>query len=277
LVETLRDSFFDIIRVVPLLFLTSLLSDLFMRKANSDNKLIDRFTKYDYLGGSLLGIIPQCGIPVVMANLYSSGYITLGMLIAVFLSSSDEALILIGAHPEKLLFVVGLILFKILIAIAAGFLVNSLVKEKRNRIKACSADCTCPKCRKYIKLWINSLVYTAKLTLYLFITVFIINYGLDKLGQDSFEIIIGKSSYFQPVLAAFIGMVPSCASSVVLAEAFIKGAISLGALVSGLCANTGFGILVVLKELPLKKSIKIILILQLISILSGELILIFGR
>lgn len=118
MVEILIDSFKDTIRVVPLMFIIFLLVDYLMVKVNNDNKLIDKLSKYDYVGGSLLGVIPQCGIPVAMARLYSNGHITLGMLAAVFISSSDEALIIIGAHPEKLSFMFKLIFAKIVIAIA---------------------------------------------------------------------------------------------------------------------------------------------------------------
>jgi len=276
LVEILIDSFKDTIRVVPLLFIIFFLVDYMMLKVNKDNKLIERLSKYDYLGGSLLGIIPQCGIPVAMARLYSNGHISLGMLAAVFISSSDEALIIIGAHPEKLGFMFKLIVVKIFIAMVAGFLINLLIKEKRNRIKGCTINCDCPKCRRNKNILTHNLIYTARVTGFLIITVFIINFGVSKLGEESFHVILGKNTYLQPVFASLIGMIPSCLSSVVLAEAFIKGAIGVGPLMAGLCANTGYGILIVIKELSIKKAIKIIILIQGISITVGELIYIFG-
>jgi hypothetical protein len=277
LVEILTDSFLDTIKVVPLLFIIFFLVDFFMRRINEDNKFIGKLSKYDHFGGGLLGIIPQCGIPVAFANLYSSGHITLGMLIAIFISSSDEALLIIAAHPEKFLFILLIIVFKILIAIGSGFLVNLLIKEKRNRIKACGVDCSCPKCKKYKNIWVSNLVYTGKITLFLIITVFIINYGLDKLGQDNFNFILGKNNFLQPIFASLIGMIPSCVSSIVLAEAYIKGVIGFGTLIAGLCANTGYGILICLKELPLRKSIRIIFIIQFISIIIGEIVFFLWR
>ena len=276
MVEILIDSFKDTIKVVPLMFIIFLLVDYLMLRVNSDNKLIDKLSKYDYLGGSVLGIIPQCGIPVAMARLYSNGHITLGMLVAVFISSSDEALIIIGAHPEKLGFVLELIFIKIVIAIVSGFMVNLLIKEKRNRIKGCGINCDCPKCRRNKNILTHNLIYTARVTAFLIITVFIINFGVSKLGEEGFHLMLGKNTYLQPVFASLIGMIPSCLSSVVLAEAFIKGAIGIGPLVAGLCANTGYGVLIVMKELSLKKAVKIIILIQGISITVGELIYIFG-
>lgn len=276
MVEILIDSFKDTIKVVPLMFVIFLLTDYLMLRANKDNKLIDKLSKHDYLGGSLLGIIPQCGIPVAMAKLYSNGHITLGMLVAVFISSSDEALIIIGAHPEKLGFMFKLIFAKIIIAIVAGFIINLFIKEKRNRIKSCGINCDCPKCRRNKNVLVHNLIYTAKVIIFLIITVFIINFGVDKLGEESFHAILGKNTYLQPVFASLIGMIPSCFSSLILAEGYIKGAIGVGPLVAGLCANTGYGVLILMKELPLKKTIKIMIIIQAISITIGELIYIFG-
>ncbi|MEG0772691.1 putative manganese transporter [Clostridium sp.] len=276
MVEILIDSIRDTIKVVPLLFLIFLAIDYFMEKANNNNKFIDKISKYDFLGGSLFGIIPQCGIPVAMAKLYSNGHITLGMLIAVFISSSDEALIIIGAHPDKFGFVIGLVVVKIIIAMAAGFTINKLIKEKRNRIRVCDANCDCPMCRKHKNILVHNLIHTGRITVFLIITVFIINFGIEHFGQEAFYGVLGRNSFLQPIYASLIGMIPSCASSLVLAEGFIKGAIGLGPLVAGLCANTGYGILIIAKELPLKKTIKIILIVQGISIVIGEIIYMMG-
>ena len=276
MVEILIDSFKDTIKVVPLIFIIFFLVDYLMLRVNENNKLIEKFSKYDYLGGSLLGVIPQCGVPVAMARLYSNGHITLGMLVAVFISSSDEALIIIGAHPEKLGFMFKLIFVKIIIAVTSGFIINLLVKEKRNRIKGCSINCDCPKCKRRKNIIVNNLIYTARITAFLIITVFIINFGISKLGEESFHVILGKNTYLQPIFASLIGMIPSCLSSVVIAEAFIKGAIGIGPLVAGLCANTGYGVLILMKEVKFKKAMKIIILIQGISITVGELIYIFG-
>lgn len=277
MVEVLIDSVKDSIKVFPILFIIFILVDFILKKTNKENMLVDKALNYDYIGGSFLGLIPQCGIPVAMANLYSSGRITLGMLIAVFLSSSDEALIIIGAHPEKLSFVLKLVGIKILTAVTSGFLINTFFKEKINRLKSCGINCNCPRCKPHKNIFTDNLLHTLKITIYLIISVFIINFVLDRFGQDSFTMILGKNNFLQPVFAAFVGMIPSCASSVVLAEAYIKGAIGIGTLLSGLCANTGYGVLIILKELPLRKSMKIIIMLLAISITIGEIAFFLGR
>jgi hypothetical protein len=276
LVDILVDSIKDTVRVIPIIFLLFLFVDVFMLKVNKENRFIDRLSKYDVLGGGLLGIIPQCGIPVGFAKLYANGHITLGVLFAIFLSSSDEALIIIGAHPDQIGFVLKLMAVKILIGIAVGYIINLVIKEKRNRIKGCGADCTCPRCANDRNIFISSFIHTLRIALFLVLTVFLLNLGLERIGEEGLGTLLGKNTWIQPIYAALIGVIPSCMSSVVLAEGYLQGAVGLGALISGLCANTGYGILVVLKELPFKKAMGVIFLLLTISIVIGEIIFVIG-
>ncbi|TGE31725.1 putative manganese transporter [Desulfosporosinus sp. Sb-LF] len=269
--EILIDSFQDVIKVVPVLYLIILVSDWTTRKIQKGSPLFSRLSRLDVPGGAVLGIIPQCGISVAFAKLYGNGYISLGMLIAVFLSGSDEALIIIGAHPDKLPLMVQIIGIKLVVGIAAGILINLVVKEKRNRLKGCGLDCDCPKCGKHKNWIVNSVIHTLKLTLFLYVTVLIIGFGVNQFSEEGIYTLLGRDTFLQPVLAALIGMIPSCFSSILIAEGFIKGALGFGAMISGLLANTGFGVLVLFRELPVKKTLLIILLLQSISILVGEI------
>lgn len=272
MVDILIDSISDTAKTIPLLFIAFLLVDYLMNSINKDNHLIDKLSKYDCLGGAVLGVIPQCGIPVAMANLYSGGLISIGMLISVFISSSDEALIIIGSHPEKLLLMFEIMVSKVILGIFCGYVVNYLIKEKRNRFKIYDIGCDCVRCKSDKNIFVRNLIYTFKVFIFLAITVFLINLGMEKVGEEGLNSIIGKSSYLQPVYASLIGMIPSCMSSVVLAEGFIKGVIGFGPLIAGLCSNTGFGILIIFKGLGIKKGLKIAVLLQIISITIGELI-----
>ncbi len=276
MVEILIDSIKDTIKAAPVIFIIFLLVDLLMNRLSKGDKLIDSFTKYGYFGGAVLGAIPQCGISVAFAKLYSNGHITLGMLTAVFISGSDEALIIIGAQPKMLPTVFLILGLKIFVAIGAGFAVNRFIKEKRNRIKSsCGIGCTCPKCAKSGSIIINNLIHTAKIMVFLMLTVFVINLGIEKLGEEAFTGMLGKNTFLQPVYASLIGMIPSCFSSVLLAEAYVSNAIGFGALMAGLCANTGYGILIIFQKLSLKRALKVMLIVQAVSIFIGEIIFIF--
>lgn len=257
--------------VVPVLFLVILVANWITVKVKKGTPLFSRLAKWDVPGGALLGIIPQCGISVAFAKLYGNGYISLGMLIAVFLAGSDEALIIIGAHPDKLPLVLVIIGIKVLVAIGAGLLINLVIKEKRNRLSGCGIDCDCPKCGKHKNILVNTLVHTLKLTLYLYVTILIIGIGVDRFGEEGIYSLLGRNSFLQPIVASLIGMIPSCFSSVLIAEGYLQGALGFGSMMAGLLANTGFGILVLFRELPLKKTLLLILLLQAISILIGEI------
>ena len=271
MVKILIDSFQDVIKTVPVLFLVILLTNWITGKVNKGTPFFSRLARLDVPGGALLGIIPQCGISVAFAKLYGNGYISLGMLMAVFLAGSDEALIVIGAHPDKLPVMLEIIGIKVLVGTGAGWLINFMIKEKRNRLKWCGIDCDCPKCGKHKNIMVNSLVHTLKLTLFLYVTVLIIGIGADRFGEEGIYALLGRNTFLQPMFASLIGMIPSCFSSVLIAEGFLKGALGFGSMIAGLLANTGFGILVLFRELSLKKTLLIILLLQAISILVGEI------
>lgn len=276
MVEILIDSMKDTIKAAPVIFVIFLLVDLLMNRLNKGDKLMESFSKYGYFGGAMLGAIPQCGISVAFAKLYSNGHITLGMLTAVFISGSDEALIIIGAQPGMLPTAILILAIKIVVAFAAGYAVGRLVKEKRNRIKSsCGIGCTCPKCARSGSFIVNNLIHTAKIMLFLILTVFIINLGVERLGGEAFTAVLGKNTFLQPVIASLIGMIPSCFSSVLMAEAYTSGAIGFGALIAGLCANTGYGILIIFQKLSLGRALKVTLIVQAVSIFIGEIIFIF--
>jgi hypothetical protein len=223
LVEILIDSFQDVSKIVPVLFLVILFTNWMTVKFNKGTPFFSRLARLDVPGGALLGIIPQCGLSVAFAKLYGNGYISLGMLLAVFLAGSDEALIIIGAHPDRLPLMLGIIGIKICVAIVAGFIINLTVKEKRNRLKGCGIDCDCPKCGKHKNIFVNSLVHTLKLTLFLYVTVLIIGTLANQVGEDGLYTLLGGNTFLQPILASLIGMIPSCFSSVLIAEGYIKG------------------------------------------------------
>lgn len=277
MVDIFLDSLNDTAKTIPVLFIAFFLVDYLMNVLNKDNHLIDKLSKYDCLGGAILGVIPQCGIPVAMAKLYSGGMISIGMLMATFISSSDEALIVIGAYPEKLLLMFGIMMLKVILGVICGYAVNFFINEKNNRFKIYDIACDCDRCKTDNNIFVRNLIFTFKVFIFLVITVFLINLGMDKIGEEGLNAIIGTNSYLQPVYASLIGMIPSCMSSVILAEGFVKGIIGFGPLIAGLCSNTGFGILIIFKELGIKKGFKIALLLQVISITLGEVIYIVLR
>lgn len=276
MVDLLIDVIKDNIKVVPIIFVVFLLVDMLKEKTNK--RVMRKLSTFDVVGGGIMGIIPQCGIPVAMTNLYCKGVISFGVLMAVFLSSSDEALIIIGTHPDKVSFFIFLIVIKVVIGIGFGYLINLIIRTKcydkpvkeSAVIYNCGSIHGCGYESKSENLIVKNIKYTLKIFIFLVIIGFFVNLGMDKMGEDTLSHILGKKSLLQPIIAAFIGAIPSCASSVIVAQGYLEGAISFGALLAGLCANTGYGILILFRGLPLKQALKISGLLLSISILAGE-------
>ena len=93
MLEILLDAIIDSVKLVPFLFITYLIMEYIEHKTKDKTKeVVKKSGKYGPLIGSILGIFPQCGFSVSATNLYAARVITLGTLIAVYLSTSDEML-----------------------------------------------------------------------------------------------------------------------------------------------------------------------------------------
>ena len=92
-IDILKDTTIDTVKLIPFLFLTYLAMEYLENKAGQKTvrMLLGAGKKGPVIGG-ILGVVPQCGFSAAAANLYSGGVITVGTMIAVFLSTSDEML-----------------------------------------------------------------------------------------------------------------------------------------------------------------------------------------
>jgi len=244
--------------------------------------------------GALLGCIPQCGFSVVASALYVKRVISVGTLLAVFLSTSDEAVPVLLSMPDKAKMVGVLIAFKVVIAIAAGLGIDYVIrvcqppKPKEASANASSvvvvkehAGCCSHELdgrpTKVQALLLHPLQHTARISGFLLLLTIVLNFVVEQMGPERIGAVLLQGTIFQPVLASLIGLVPNCFASVLLAELYAKGSISFGALVAGLCAGGGLGILVLLKEnKDFKDTAFVIGLLLAVSILSGIIIQLAG-
>ena len=224
--------------------------------------------------GAVVGCVPQCGFSVMAANLYSGGIITIGTLIAVFLATSDEAILIIMGNPE-----IGILLLaKVIIAIVAGYLVDIFFKKEiavpHHEGELCH-DCGCHNHSSGIVK--PALRHTGKIFLYLFVFTFILNLCIEVLGIDRISAMMLGDTVFQPVIAALIGLLPNCAASVILTQLYLSGAISFASVIAGLCTGAGIGLVVLFKVNPDKKeNVKIIAVLYGIAVAAGLILEMFG-
>lgn len=253
--------------------------------------------------GALSGSFPQCGFSVIATALYTQRLATIGTLLAVYLSTSDEAIPIILSQPEKAHIVIPIILTKIIIAIIAGYSIDWFMRksqkktlkhidnyakgvddekhhheEKTNKKACCGHDLDHKTKKLSIKeIFFHPLIHTLKIFGFIFIATAILNSIIFMVGQDNIENALASVKILQPVFTAIIGLIPNCAASVVITELYLKGAITYGAVISGLCASGGLGLLILTKEEKNKNNVLMIIsLLLLISIIAGLVIQAFS-
>lgn len=234
--------------------------------------------------GSATGLVPQCGFSVMAAKLYDKGLIRTGTIMAVFLATSDEALIILlvnsplSAHSAQA--ILPLILIKLLVAVSVGYLVNAIVPDKIERIplshtegsEACSYSCGhSHEGKSSVKLYIvEPLLHALKVTAFILMVNLILGFIISEVGEDKIASALIGGKYFQPFITAAVGLIPNCASSTVITETFVKGGITFGSCIAGLCTNAGLGLVVLLKNTKkIKRNILLVASLYAISVLAG--------
>ena len=267
----------DTLKILPLLFLAYLLMELLEKKASKKmENALGKIGKGGPLIGSLLGCVPQCGFSGASANLYTAGIITEGTLIAVFLSTSDEALVLLFSSLSSFEVIGKLVLVKIVIGIFAGFLIDFINKKRRIQkvpVDMCR-DCGCDEDEGVFK---PALVHTLKVGVFVFIVNFLLFNIASLLGEEFIHSILLSGSFFQPFITALVGLVPNCAVSAAITELYCSGALSFGSAVAGLCSGAGVGLAILFKANPVKKeNLRIVLWLYGIAVLSGLVLNLFG-
>ena len=273
--DILLDSLKDSVLIFAFVFLFHVI--LSFIETPVSNFLIKR-KKTSPIFGALFGLIPQCGTSVVAADLYIKKLITFGTLIAVFLSCSDEALlVLLSAWNEKSLAIFPLIGLKLVAGIIFGFLIDLIIRKQTiNEVDHIEEEKEChthhhENTPAHAHL-IHPLIHAIKI----FIYVFVINLALGLLigwvGEENFANFMISNKYLAPLFTSIIGLIPNCASSVLITELYLSNTLSFGALFAGLLVNSGLGVMILFKEHKnLKKTFIIIGVCFAIAVSLGYL------
>lgn len=274
--EIILETIIDSVKLLPFLFVTFLLIELFEHRFTKKSKnLIQKNKKLGPILGSLLGIIPQCGFSVAATNLYVTRIITLGTLFSVYLSTSDEMLPLLIAEKAPASLIVKILIIKVIFALIIGVVIDLILKKQDTPTYEICKDEHC-NCKENILP--ASIKHTLNIFIFILVSTFIINTLLEYLGISYLENIFLKNNIFGSLITSLIGLIPNCAASVVLTELFLNSAISFGALIGGLLTGAGVAILVLFKENKNKKeNIKIITFLYFIGAISGIIIELITR
>ena len=273
--DIIIDTLIDALKLLPFLFVAFLIIELLEHKfSNKTDKIIKKSGKYGPLFGALFGAFPQCGFSVLATNFYITRIISLGTLISIYLSTSDEMLPILISHKASFTSILLIVLIKILIGMLSGIFIDFIVRrnKKKEKInyKLCNDDdCDCEKSGP-VK---SALIHTFKTLLFILIITFILNIIMEYKGTEFLEKLFLKDSLFSPFISSIVGLIPNCGASVLITELYIKNAISFGALISGLLTGSGVAILVLFKNNQnLKENFKILLIIYLIGSISGFII-----
>ena len=270
------DALLDSLKMLPFLYLIYLLMEVLEHKAGSRfPQLVGKTAAFGPLAGGLVGAFPQCGLAAASASLYSGRVITLGTLLAVFLSSSDEMLPILISEAVPVLRILKILGLKIAIAVLSGYLVD-LVLLKRQKLDQASMDeaseafgsfhCHC-------NMFLGALRHTVEVFIYVFVFSFVLNIIIGSIGEERLSQALNSLPVVGELVAGLVGLIPNCASSVVITQLYIDGIIGSGPLFAGLLVNAGVGTLVLIRtNRNVKSSLGIITLLYVIGVFWGIMI-----
>ena len=283
--DVFKDSAVDCVKMLPFLFLAFYLLEVVEQHASDRmTVMLGRSGGLGPLIGSLLGSVPQCGFSIMASDFFASGVISMGTLLAVYLSTSDEAIIILLTDPEHAKDILFLVLTKIIIGTVGGYIVLFVERRffKRDPVKARKAaeiirrrtgsDAAAVK-PGFRDLLIPAWNHTKEVFVYLFIFTVLIGFMMEAFGNSVIESIFLSGSAFQPLIASVIGLIPNCAASIMLTQLYMDGVLSFGSAVAGLCSSAGLGLLVLFRmNRSMKENVTVLAFLVVIAVTAGSIL-----
>lgn len=275
--EIIIDTIKDNLKLLPFLFLTFLfLEYLEHRVSNKSKKKLEKSGRFGPFIGGLIGAFPQCGFGVAATNLYVARIITIGTLISVYLSTSDEMLPILLSEGTNIGVIVKLITLKVVIGIIWGIIIDFIFRskiEKNNIHDICEEDhCDCEH-----GIFKSSIKHTLNIALFIFIISFILNIIMEYYGMEKLEHIFLNNNILGSFVSSLIGLIPNCGASVVITELYLNNLLSLGSAMAGLLTGSGVALLVLFKtNHNLKDNIKIVSLVYILGVISGIIIDLIG-
>ena len=247
--------------MLPLLFAAYLFIEYVeTRHGERIERLLAGGGRWGAVPGALLGCVPQCGFSAVASNFYASRVITLGTLAAVYLATSDEAIPLLVSMPEywdKLLLLLGI---KVVYAVAVGFVLDFVLRgvlprSLRGGYTGRASEVDCHETHEAEDgtpqpIWRAALRHTLEIGGFILLFSLMCGLVVEGVGEDVFARFLGRIGFFQPVVAALVGLIPNCAASVLLTQLYVEGALRFSSLVAGLCTGAGVGLAVLWRTNP---------------------------
>ena len=272
MIDIIKETLLDTLKLIPFLLIAFITIEFIEHKLSQKNKkILTKSKKYGVILGALLGIIPQCGFSVMATNLYITRIISIGTLISIYLSTSDEMLPILISQNVNPNIIIKILLIKILFAMFYGIIIDLVLNKKKE--KENYEICDKEHCHCEHGILIPALKHTLNTSLFILIMTFIINTIFTYIGEDFLSRILLKNTIFGPLISSLIGLIPNCGASLLLTELYLNHAINLSSLISGLLTGSGTALIVLFKgNRNIKENIFILLTLYLLGAISGVII-----
>ncbi len=263
----------ETLKIIPFLFLTYLLMEFIEHRAGEKaEKFMQRAGVFAPVVGGALGAVPQCGFSAAVSNLFAGRIVSMGTVVAVFLSTSDEMIPILVSGRVSVGVVALVVLYKAVVGMSVGLLVDLVIRLVRRNAEPINIDAICDEdnCHCERGIWYSALHHTATISLFVLVITFALNALVFFVGEENLGSILNDKPVISHIVAAVIGLVPNCAASVALTTLCTEGLISAGTMMSGLFSGAGVGLLVLFR---MNKKLKENLIIVGIIVITG---VIFG-
>lgn len=277
MLDIILDTLIDALKILPFLFITFLLMEYFEHKlSNKSKETIKKSGKYGPILGGIIGAFPQCGFSVAATNLFIGRIITLGTLISVYLSTSDEMLPILISEGAKASVIFKILLIKVVIGIIFGIIID-LIFRKTIEVNHIHDICEDDHCDCEHGIFKSSIKHTLKVMIFIILITFVLNTAMEKFGEEALEKLFLKDNIFSSFISSLVGLIPNCGSSVVITELYLNKVITLGSTISGLLTNSGVALILLFKSNHnMKENLKIVSLMYLIGVICGIVIDLIG-
>lgn len=304
LVDVIADSVLDTLELVPFLFVTYLAMEALEHSTEGRVQgIVARAGHAGPIVGALLGAIPQCGFSAMAATLFSGGVVTVGTLVAVILSTSDEMVPVFLAHQEPVGRLLSIMLLKVVVGIIVGLLLDAVLHAVRHvgnpkphihdlcerarchcedeegeedaLSEQASGDATHAHHHGHGHWAIvrSAAVHTVQVTGFILLVTFLFGLLIEVMGGDELALLLGSHPVRATFLAALVGLIPNCGASVAITELYLDGVLGAGPMVAGLLASGGVGLLVLFRtNNNVRQNIAIMAFVYVVGVVVGLIV-----
>lgn len=275
LIELLLDTLLDLSRIVPFLFVIYLFLEWMENQTEHRmERFLERHRRINPLAGTLFGLLPSCGFATAASSLYATGVISAGTLVAVFLASSDEMLSIMLGMQTDFSVIAPILGVKLVVGLIAGYGFDLLSKHRTINV---DEFCQREHDDHSHGILYSACLHTLQVSLWLMVTIFVINGIVGMIGEDIIRSFILDHSSQSVLFCGLTGLIPSCASSIILTTMYVDGVIPFSAVCAGLLVNAGTGMIMLYRVNPdFKDNTKILLATLVCGLVAGFVLQIFG-